>query len=153
VSPLCRCGHAVSEHPDEHAEMCMALGCTCVGFWATGNRRQVQPHTPKLRDLIAAGKTSPRVRTQRLALRIEVGIAELIKALRVEREREAVRLHGRRRVANPARRNTAPRGEFPCRRDDCTRVLDTAQGRSLHERRAHDGFNPAAAHAAKSEAA
>jgi len=150
TTALCRCGHAATDHPEEHAEMCIVLGCTCAAFWLVGNRRKAQPATPKLRDLVAAGKKSPRVRTQRLAMRIEVSIAELIKALRVEREREIARKAPRRGTPPSPR---LARGEYPCRREDCTKVLDTAQGRSLHERRAHDGFNPVRVHAARTESA
>lgn len=38
-------------------------------------------------------------------------------------------------------------GDYPCTRDGCGRTFDSAQGRAMHERRAHDGFDPNAARA------
>lgn len=37
---------------------------------------------------------------------------------------------------------TLTKGEFPCDHDGCDRVLDTAQGKAAHQRRAHEGFDP-----------
>lgn len=37
-------------------------------------------------------------------------------------------------TAAEAKKSTAPRGEYPCRNDGCDKVIDTPQGRGLHER-------------------
>jgi len=65
-----------------------------------------------------------------------------------ELEAELARLKGKgpkaTKPAGEKRTNTLPKGEYPC--DHCDRVLDTPQGKAAHQRRAHEGFNPHAAH-------
>lgn len=46
----------------------------------------------------------------------------------------------------PKRTVNLPHGDYPCR-SGCDRNFDTPQGRSAHERRAHEGFDPKAAKA------
>ncbi|HEY8881970.1 MAG TPA: hypothetical protein VIM47_01075 [Dermatophilaceae bacterium] len=49
-------------------------------------------------------------------------------------------------VAGPGRSKTLPRnahpGVHPCAVVGCARTFDTAQGAALHQRRAHEGYNP-----------
>lgn len=68
-----------------------------------------------------------------------------------ELEAELAKLKGRKpktpKAADPdkpKRTNIAPKGHYPC--DTCDRVLDTPQGKAAHQRRAHEGFSPAAVH-------
>lgn len=50
----------------------------------------------------------------------------------------------------PSVKSTAPvaaSGSHACTRTDCDRTFATGQARAMHERRAHDGFDPKAAKA------
>jgi hypothetical protein len=70
------------------------------------------------------------------------------KAKRIaELEAELAHLKGKKPAptakATGGRTYTLVKGDFPCAH--CDRVLDTAQGRAAHQRRAHEGFDPNAA--------
>lgn len=53
---------------------------------------------------------------------------------RLEEQLREAKAKLRGKPAAAPKRNTAPKGEHPCRNDGCDRVFDTGQGRSLHER-------------------
>lgn len=67
------------------------------------------------------------------------------------REKKAQLRSGKTKTAaaTPAATTPAPAGgDHACDRDDCDRSFATVQALRMHQRRAHDGFNPNAARAA-----
>jgi hypothetical protein len=129
---------------------------------------------PTAEQIIAAGRRSPFKRTAALADKVADQLAALRTALRDERQaveakrrEEAARESARAEVAllerqlaeakaklrgKPAPDNGTPLGriarrddgEHPCTRPGCDRAFATSQARAMHERRAHDGFDPRA---------
>lgn len=141
------------------------------GHWAVvaGVRKWVaDPPPPATRDqLLKNAAASPRKSTRNLGERIKTQLDKLAKTLLEEKraaERAAAEAEAdkerRERIAEieaelrklkgkPAKRTyTRQTGHYPC--DQCDRVFDTPQGLRLHERRAHEGFNPHAVHGARS---
>jgi len=141
------------------------------GHWAVVNgvRKWVEnPPAPLSRDqLLKNAAASPKKSTRQLGERIKAQLDRLARDLvdekRAEEEKAAKAAADRVRRARIAEleselrklkgKPTGPgkrgpynleRGEFPC--DDCGRVFDTKQGHRLHQRRAHEGYGPRAAH-------
>lgn len=131
------------------------------------------PSAPTIEQLIKAGKRCNAVFTRRLAERIEKQATDLLGRIAAERdaaererreqaekdkvraevarlEAELAEAKARLRGRTPPAANTkpiAPTGEHGCTRDGCDRTFTSPQGRAMHERRAHDGFDPNAAKA------
>lgn len=90
---------------------------------------------PTVGALIAAGRSSGSKRIAAQAERVAARARE--EVLRLEKELAAARekLRGQ---PQPHRRPPRP-GTHTCTIEGCDRTFDTSQGRSLHERRAHQG--------------
>lgn len=136
------------------------------GHWAVVNgvRKWVEnPPAPLSRDqLLKNAAASPKKSTRQLGERIKAQLDRLAKDLvdekraaaakaaqvEADRERRARVAELESELRKLKRKTKRPynveRGEFPC--DDCGRVFDTKQGHGLHQRRAHEGCDPAAAH-------
>lgn len=106
------------------------LGTKISGLLADLSQRLNDEEAERLAR--AAAKAEETKRARRIA-ELEAELAQL-KGKKAPAPRAAT-------ASGEKRTNVLPRGEFPCTR--CDRVLDTTQGRAAHERRAHDGFNPA----------
>lgn len=125
-------------------------------------------------QIVAAGKRSDLKRTVQLADRIVDLVADLYDRVTEERDtadarrrdqevkeaarREVDELKAKLAVAQAKLRGAAPAArasvpavktatDHPCSRPGCDRAFASSQGRALHERRAHDGFDPSAAKA------
>jgi hypothetical protein len=154
------------------APQCAFAGCTCLRYTpvtaGTVNGAPSAPTGPTAGELIAAGKRSGSKRTVALAEKIHGLVLDLRgrlaedrlrseAKLAKEREKDGVRrevadlevklaaarakLHGRT-VPDDA---PSPRAASPCSRPGCDRTFASGQARAMHERRAHDGFDPRAA--------
>lgn len=133
------------------------------------NDNERRPVSTSANELIVAASRSPKKRTQALGVRVAGLLGDLSRILREEEEQEEAareaaelreknakriaeleaelaRLKGTKVPKAPAERRTnqITRGVYPC--DTCDRVLDTPQGKAAHQRRAHEGFDPAAVH-------
>lgn len=93
---------------------------------------QQAPKVLDLYDLVGRAMAHPRKRTHDRANQL------IALAARVRADVEAWEAN----PTEPGHRNTCPKGVYPC--DTCGRVFDTPQGKSMHRRRAHEGFNPSA---------
>lgn len=117
------------------------------------------PQQPTIGQLIAAGRASRTKGIIAQAERVAAGVTKLRDMLAAEqaksearREREAAAKSAREEVQRlekqladaraklrgprPHRRPPRP-GVHPCTVEGCDRTFDTSQGRSLHQRRAH----------------
>lgn len=76
-------------------------------------------------------------------------VADLEKKLADAKEKLRDVGRGRRKTPPDTSAGAAPvtAGEHACTRGGCDRTFATPQARAMHERRAHDGFNPGASKA------
>ena len=121
------------------------------------------PTGPTAGELIAAGRRSGSKRTVALADKIHGLVLDLrgrLVADRLVSEAKLAKERGeaevRREVADLEVKLAAARAKLhgrtvpddapsPCSRPGCDRTFATSQARAMHERRAHDGFDPRAA--------
>jgi len=140
----------------------------------TVNGAPSAPTGPTAGELIAAGKRSGSKRTVALAEKIHGLVLDLRGRLAEDRLRSEAKL-AKEREKDGVRREVADlevklaaaraklRGRIPspiesapavadtrqlsCTRPGCDRIFASGQARAMHERRAHDGFDPRAAKA------
>jgi hypothetical protein len=130
----------------------------------------VQPAPTPTDNLLRRAELSPFIRTQNIGAKILALLVDLETRLadeqeahdaKVKADREAFAIATRiaqleaeiaklkrktPKVAKTTGVSKATRpvvtGEFACTMDSCDRVFDTSQGVALHQRRAHEGWNP-----------
>jgi len=135
-----------------------------------------QPATSSTALLLNEAAQSPFIRTQNLGVKISALLVNLTDRLADEQEARDAKVKAEKADAAVAARiavleaeiaklkrkpaktpkttgaSHATRavltGEFSCTMDSCDRVFDTSQGVALHQRRAHEGFNPRTVNAA-----
>ncbi len=163
VSLLCACGHG----RELHTAACKA--CRCGGY-RTGLPTAPPRAADDPRVLIAAGKRSGNQRITSIAHRVEADLAKLLELLRAERAQTEERELAARRAAEARaeisrleaqlaaakaklRGKPAPRAAAPvasvdlhaCPVGGCDRTFESTQAVAMHRRRAHEGYDPAAA--------
>ena len=135
-----------------------------------------QPAPTPTDNLLRGAELSPFIRTQNLGKKILALLVELehriadekeARDAKVKADKDAAAVAARiavleaeiaklkRKPAKAAKttgvsKATKPvlTGEFSCALDTCDRVFDTSQGVALHQRRAHEGWNPRTVNAA-----
>lgn len=131
-------------HAADIARVSRALAAAPADLDTSGT--PARPAAPNPADRLRAARALASESAQDPSYRIRQAAAKLNDALtRLEstRRREADAARKRRaRKAQLAEKQASSRltkrpGAFPCRRDGCGDVRDTAQGRTLHEIRAH----------------
>lgn len=114
---------------------------------------KIEAELADLRDRIHAEREAVEAKERKEREKAEAARrrdAEKAEAKReVERLEAALKaarakLHGRTPPAAKDNDKPVVTGQHICRRDDCGRSFDTTQARAMHERRAHDGFDPRA---------
>jgi hypothetical protein len=140
---------------------------------ATGQPTTHPTHTG---ELLSRAAQSPFMRTQNLGAKISALLTDLTARLDDEEEARNAKVKADREAAAVATRiaqlqaeidklkRKTPKvakttgvskatkpvltGEFSCTMDSCDRRFDTSQGVALHQRRAHEGWNPRTVNAA-----
>lgn len=141
----CECGHNQSRHEIRGFDgECIGESCHCKSFRPVERARAVaalpvgrpEPTRLTVEQLLRLASASGDRRTVALAGKVARAVGELrtmLAALRVARLTP-----GRAPLVNGS-------GEHLCGAPDCDRTFPSAQGLSLHRRRAHEGFDPHAA--------
>lgn len=152
----CKCGHTRALHPERTEEACVFTGCGCEEYRpvtldriVTGGRlpraTDAQPE-PTYEKLIAEARRSPLPKVARAAEKIDGLLSDLRILVRETAAERTIREEIAQLERTLAARKAALRGSNPtehaCTRDGCAQTFTTGQGRALHERRAHDGFDP-----------
>jgi hypothetical protein len=156
----CECGHNQQRHEMAGFDgECVADGCRCKKFrpveQAVAAARAPLGRPPQqavtVERLLAVAHASGDKRCVLLAAKIGHELQEIrarLAALRAKASADAIQAR-LAQVPGHSARPSGPRPvvEVPCSREGCGRVFASSQGRALHERRAHDGFDPNAAKA------
>jgi len=136
----------------------------------------VQPTPTPTDNLLRRAELSPFIRTQNIGTKIMALLVDLETRLADEQEARDAKVKADKEHAAVATRiaqleaeiaklkRKTPKvakttglshatrpvvtGEFACTMDSCDRTFDTSQGVALHQRRAHEGWNPRTVNAA-----